>query len=241
MQNYVYPTRETALAAPHGRLVVAVCRDCGFAWNREFDPAQLAYDAGYDNAVPSAVMDAHYRETAAYLAREYDLDGGLVVDIGCGNGGFLKTLCSELPTCSGLRDRSRAADAPAGRGIADSLAAYATSEAGRIEATIDQLRRYKQAGRAIGIWGMATKGVVFSVLADPERSLIDLCLDINANKHGAFVPLTGHMITSPDALLDRAFAQPPLLVVMNENYRDEIERICQELGVEPILANLDEM
>jgi hypothetical protein len=134
-----------------------------------------------------------------------------------------------------------AARAPAGRGIADSVATYATSEAGRIEAAIDQLRRHKQAGQAIGIWGMATKGVVFSVLTDPERSLIDLCLDINANKQGAFVPLTGHMITSPDALLDPAFAQAPLLVVMNENYRDEIERTCQELGVEPILANLGEM
>jgi hypothetical protein len=88
---------------------------------------------------------------------------------------------------------------------------------------------------------MATKGVVFSVLTDPERSLIDLCLDINENKQGAFVPLTRHMITSPDVLVDRAFDQAPLLVVMNENYRDEIERTRQELGVEATLVSLGEI
>jgi SAM-dependent methyltransferase len=363
MQNYVYPTREAALAAPQGRLLVAVCRDCGFAWNREFDPDRLVYDAGYDNTVPSAVMDAHYRETAAYLAREYELDGGLVVDIGCGNGAFLEALCREAPACRGLgvdpaleedRDDGRirllkaafapelvpetpslvvcrhvlehlprpvefmveiregvgaapcyfevpdlgwilehgafqdfcyehcnyftpasfgellrrsgltprraravfgsqylgieassgeeAAPEPAsGPELAESVAAYASSEAERIDSVANRLRRDRDAGRTIGIWGMATKGVVFSVLTDPERSLIDLCLDINANKQGAFVPLTGHMISGPDALLDRAFAQAPLLVVMNENYRDEIERTCQELGVEPTLVSLGEI
>lgn len=360
LQNYVYPTREAALAAPHGRLVVAVCRDCGFAWNREFEPARLVYEAGYDNTVPSAVMDVHYRETAAYLAQEHDLDGGLVVDIGCGNGAFLKTLCDEVPTARGLgidpaleedwqsadgrvrlvraafaaelipqapalvvcrhvlehlprpveflaevRDGvgpapcffevpdlrwilehaafqdfcyehcnyfsaeslgellrraglapattrmvfgsqylaveasagGEVAEAPAGPATAASVAAYAAREADRIEGVAQRLR---EAGRPVGVWGMATKGVIFSVLTDPQRSLIDLCLDINVNKQGAFVPLTGHMITSPDALID-GFDRTPLLVVMNENYRDEIARTCQELGVEATLVSLDEI
>jgi hypothetical protein len=90
----------------------------------------------------------------------------------------------------------------------------------------------------IGIWGMATKGLG----ADRSRAIPDRPLPRHQREQaGAFVPLAGHMITSPDALLDRAFDRAPLLDVMNENYRDEIERTCQELGVEPTLASLGEI
>jgi hypothetical protein len=102
MQNYVYRTRESALAAPDGELTLAVCGTCGFAWNRAFDPDRLVYDEGYDNAVPSAVMDAYYDEIAAYLHERYDLAGGLVVDVGCGDGRFLHVLCAAVPGLRGL-------------------------------------------------------------------------------------------------------------------------------------------
>jgi hypothetical protein len=49
-------TRESALAAREGRLVLSACRTCGFAWNRSFDPERLVYDDNYDNSVPSDVM-----------------------------------------------------------------------------------------------------------------------------------------------------------------------------------------
>lgn len=102
MQNYVYRTREDALAAQQGTLTLAVCRLCGFAWNRAFDPGRLVYDDGYDNAVPSAVMGAYYQKIVAYLRERYDLEGGLIVDVGCGDGAFLRTICAAIPGSRGL-------------------------------------------------------------------------------------------------------------------------------------------
>jgi hypothetical protein len=90
MQNYVHRTPEQARAVPRGQLSLATCRTCGFSWNASFDPSRLAYDAGYDNAVPSAVMDRHYHDTALELGRRHSLARGYVVDIGCGNGTFLR-------------------------------------------------------------------------------------------------------------------------------------------------------
>lgn len=360
MQNYVYRTRESAKAAPQGQLSIAVCRSCGFASNRRFDPSRLVYDAGYDNSVPSAVMAAYYRDIAAHLGERYKLDqGGLVVDVGCGNGAFLQAICSAMPRCCGLgvdpaleRDREedggriilikdmfssdlikqhpslivcrhvlehiprpveflqdirsalaefgscpcffevpdlgwivenevfwdfcyehcnyftdaslaealgRAGFDPvdtrvaygsqyrwmealslcerppvsrqeAGIGLADQMLAYAAAEAAGMVSTKERLRQWKREGNAIAVWGMATKGVLFSLLVDPDASLIDFCIDVNTNKQGSFVPVTGHIISAPTVLQESA-SDRLVVVVMNENYRTEIEQICRCMGM----------
>lgn len=81
MQNYVHRTRESAMATSQGEFLLAVCRSCGFAWNRTFDHDRLVYDANYDNAVPSAVMESYYRDIAEFLDDKYDLKGALVVGV----------------------------------------------------------------------------------------------------------------------------------------------------------------
>ena len=47
------------------------------------------------------------------------------------------------------------------------------------ETVAKQLTEYKQEGFTIVVWGMATKGVIFNLMVDPERKLIDYCIDIN--------------------------------------------------------------
>jgi hypothetical protein len=47
-------------------------------------------------------LQAYYREIAEHLGTTYGLEGGLVVDIGCGNGASMKTLCDAIPECRGL-------------------------------------------------------------------------------------------------------------------------------------------
>jgi SAM-dependent methyltransferase len=363
MQNRVHRTREAALAAPSGRLVLAACRACGFAWNCAFDPGSIVYDADYDNAVPSAAMRGYYRELAAFLRDAYDLDGGLVVEVGCGDGSFLRAVAAAAPEVRGLgvdpaldgarehdggrivlvkdvfsaraipaqpalvtcrhvlehiarpvdflrsirealapfteppcffevpdlewiveheafwdfcyehcnyftdasltRALAEAGFAPgrtrlafgsqyrwietrrggsargatrtdAGTPLAERLAAYAESEAERIASARERLERWKRGGAAVAVWGMATKGVLFSVLLDPHASLIDFCVDVNTNKQGRFVPLTGHEIRPPAAL--RETAGELVVVVMNENYRDEIAAACAGLGVAATLV-----
>lgn len=360
MQNYVYRERARAVAARQGEFRLAVCDLCGFAWNSAFDAALLNYDAAYDNAVPSVVMDQYYREIAAYLACKYELDRGPVVDIGCGNGAFLRTLTEVVPGCRGLgvdpalangetlaggrirlvkgvfsggllterpslfvsrhvlehipapldfvrelgaavsaypnvpffievpdtewiienqafwdfcyehcnyftamslaRILGAAGFAPTGTrvafgnqyrwteailtangspgstvtdggpGLAGRLMDYARGEQLRIETIRARLSTLKRQGHAVAVWGMATKGVIFSLLIDPDSSVIDFCVDVNTNKQGCFVPISGHVIEPPIALRragDRALA----VVVMNTNYLSEIRGQCGTLGL----------
>ena len=359
MQNYVYRTRDEALEATEGQLVLAVCRACGFGWNRTFDPGLLVYDEGYDNAVPSRIMADYYREIVDHLRGTYDLEGGLVLDVGCGDGTFLRAICDAVPGARGLgvdpalsrdciEDDGRivlikdifssqviserpalivsrhvlehipdpvaflrtigqgvapdrcpcffevpdlawildnhafwdicyehcnyftassgqvalresgfmptsiraafgsqylwleawtgatemlGAGSFAGVALADEAVGYAAAEAVLIERTRERMRALKSAGSQLAVWGMATKGVLFSLLVDPDAALIDFCIDINPNKQGCFVPVSGHAISAPDALRSRTSERPLEIVMMNENYISEIARACSELGI----------
>jgi hypothetical protein len=91
------------------------------------------------------------------------------------------------------------------------------------------VRELKSDGRTVALWGMATKGVLFSLLTDPDALLIDHCIDVNPNKQGCYVPLTGHVIKAPEALTN---ARELTVVVMNQNYADEIRLRCRRLGVD---------
>jgi SAM-dependent methyltransferase len=362
MQNYVHRTRESALSAAEGSLVLAVCRTCGFAWNARFDPGRLSYDDNYDNAVPSRVMRDYYAEIASYLVERHDPGDGLVVDVGCGDGTFLRTLLKLAPAARGLGidpalDASRSdndgrialvkaafspdlvdevpalvvsrhvlehipqpvdflrlvssavAPCPAffevpdlewivehhtfwdfcyehcnyftaasfsrllaeagfepvrsrtafgdqylwleataagepveppaedGEAIAERLLRYAGEESARIAAARGLLQRNRSDGSATVVWGMATKGVMFVLLTDPEASLVDACVDVNLNKQGCYVPLTGHPIQAPETL--RSLERPLTVIVMNENYRAEIERTCAELGLDATVATAE--
>ena len=361
MQNYVHRSREHARAATEGSLALAVCPSpvCGFAWNAAFDPSKLVYDDSYDNAVPSAVMAEYYDEIAEYLGEKYQLARGYVVDIGCGDGRFLKALAKVWPECralgvdpalpddelladgrvrliKGVFDESQLEAAPslfvcrhvlehipdpvafvrtlqgaigdrrgvpffaevpdlswivehgafwdfcyehcnyfgepslrqlfarAGFAPVESRAAfgsqyrwiegtaagtvttggptlagwperletYAAREQESIAASRQSLATWRASGGAVAVWGMATKGIVFSLLVDPESTLIDAAVDVNVNKQGAFVPTTGRMIEAP-AALQRAAGRPLAVVVMNPNYLHEIRGTCASLGLRP--------
>lgn len=358
MQNYVFRTREAALAAKVGEMRIDACRECGFAYNAKFDSQLLDYDEGYDNSVPSKVMHGYYTDLAAYLHEKYLPSGGLVLDIGCGKGTFLSVMCERFADTSGLgidpsyegpevndwlrlkfvkeffseqqvNERPRLVvcrhvlehiespvaffksiraglsrfpdvpvfvEVPSLSWIVDhnafwdfcyehcnyftaasfahslSLAGFEATKSslgfgdqylwyegiirdessinsnGRSTETETQLLAYcgreneliakarqrilsvKADGHAVVVWGMATKGILFSTLLDPERSLIDCCVDINTNKQGCFTPVVGHEILSPDSLA-RYMGRPVTVVVMNTNYHVEIERQCLEMNL----------
>lgn len=357
MQNYVHRTPEQARAVPRGRLSLATCRSCGFSWNDSFDPSRLAYDAGYDNAVPSAVMDRHHHDTATELGFRHSLARGYVVDIGCGNGTFLKALCRVWPECralgvdpalpgdetlaggrltlvkgvfaphqlqeapslivsrhvlehmpdpvgfvSELRTASDAGNgapvfievpdlewilahqafwdfcyehcnyftsgtlrevlaragfrataagvtfgrqyqwiegvpaaavgpSPAiGASLAGRLREYADGEQGRVRAIRERLHDLHRRGRMVAVWGMATKGIMFSLMVDPDSRLIDYTVDVNVNKQGCFVPISGRRIDPPAVLREHA-NRAAVVVVMNPNYVEEIASMCRGLGV----------
>lgn len=357
MQNYVHRTSELARAVPRGQLSLATCQSCGFSWNASFDPTRLAYDAGYDNAVPSAVMDRHYQDTARELGHRHSLAGGYVVDVGCGNGAFLRALCGVWPECRALgvdpalpRDevladgrltlikgvferhqlegppslivsrhvlehmpdpvafvgelraasdagsgapvfvevpdldwilehrafwdfcyehcnyftpatlrellnhagfrvtgagvtfgrqyqwidaapsRTKDPSLPIGTALAARLREYAEGEYGSVEAIRSRLADLRRRGRMVVVWGMATKGIMFSLMVDPDSRLIDYTVDMNVNKQGCYVPISGRRIDPPAVLRQRARSSA-VVIVMNPNYVEEIASTCRDLGV----------
>jgi Methyltransferase domain/C-methyltransferase C-terminal domain len=92
--NILWPTEAAARLAPRAELRLALCRGCGLVYNVAFDPGVVTYDASYENSLHHS---PRFEEYAGELAREltarFQLAGKLVVEVGCGKGEFLKTLC----------------------------------------------------------------------------------------------------------------------------------------------------
>jgi len=93
-ENAVHRTRAAALRASVGRLAIRMCRNCGFVFNDAFDAALVAYDTNYENdQTQSAAFSAHVdRMAERVLAAGADAPAPLLVEIGCGQGYFLRRL-----------------------------------------------------------------------------------------------------------------------------------------------------
>lgn len=101
-QNVTYETQLEALGAPVGEFSLATCRSCGFSYNGDFDAKLVTYDENYDNHVASAVFEQYYLAIATQLKNKFDLTSGIVYDIGCGNGEFLKVFCETASQIHGV-------------------------------------------------------------------------------------------------------------------------------------------
>lgn len=76
------------------------------------------------------------------------------------------------------------------------------------------------------IWGMATKGVIFTLQLLNCGIRFDHCVDINTKKQGCFSPISGYEIVSPESL-DRKCIYS--IICMNSNYSAEIANHCNQL------------
>jgi hypothetical protein len=99
--NVLWTSRSEALNAPTGSITLGFCSSCGHIFNVDYDPEIMEYDPRYENSLH---FSARFRAYANALIRElddlYSLSGKHVVDVGCGRGDFLKSLCAETK-CSG--------------------------------------------------------------------------------------------------------------------------------------------
>lgn len=88
------PTREQALDFPRGRILLALCPDCGFITNAAFEAHLQAYGQGYEaTQAYSPTFRAFHERLARRLIERYALRGKTVLEIGCGQGEFLALLC----------------------------------------------------------------------------------------------------------------------------------------------------
>ncbi len=89
----LWPSRESALACPHGRISLALCEQCGLLVNVEFDPTKLDYDEEYENSLHYSRLFSEYAwHLAGDLVERYDLRRKAVLEVGCGKGDFLRLL-----------------------------------------------------------------------------------------------------------------------------------------------------
>jgi SAM-dependent methyltransferase len=90
----------TAAASPVGRMLLAYCPLCAYVRNVAFEPTIMVYDATMDtNLHHSPAFQAFSADLVAHLADRYGLAGKRVLDIGCGQGEFLRELCHAAGCC----------------------------------------------------------------------------------------------------------------------------------------------
>lgn len=94
LANRLYDESCTAQAAPTGRTRLVLCPTCGHIWNAAFAPELVQYDEGYENSLHfSGVFTSFADELSQRLVERFDLRGRTLVEIGSGQGDFLRQLC----------------------------------------------------------------------------------------------------------------------------------------------------
>jgi SAM-dependent methyltransferase len=85
---------DEARAWPRGSLRLLACPDCGLVYNADVEPALIEYSARIEESQAfSPHFAAYAEELAAHWVARHGLRGRRVLEIGCGKGEFLATLC----------------------------------------------------------------------------------------------------------------------------------------------------
>jgi SAM-dependent methyltransferase len=75
---------------------LAVCEQCGFVANTTFDPSKLSYGNNYDNdQTLSPAFGDYIRNLAHDLVTRRKIQNSKIVEVGCGNGRFLRELVAD--------------------------------------------------------------------------------------------------------------------------------------------------
>jgi 2-polyprenyl-3-methyl-5-hydroxy-6-metoxy-1,4-benzoquinol methylase len=105
--NVLRSTREDALAARKGDLLLGFCPDCGHVFNTAFDPDIMEYDQQYENSLHfSEQFQRYLLALITALDDRLNLHGKHVIDVGCGKGEFLNALCQQTGAFGTGFDRS---------------------------------------------------------------------------------------------------------------------------------------
>ena len=92
--NLLWPDSESARNCPRGDIRLAACRRCGFITNVAFQPERMNYTRGYENSLHfSSRFQDYARDLAGRLVARCEGAGKTIVEIGCGQGDFLRLLC----------------------------------------------------------------------------------------------------------------------------------------------------
>ena len=86
--------REDALMATVGEIRLVYCLDCGLVHNQAFDYRKVDFQPGYEVALTHSKTFLEFQQgVVADLVSTYDLHEKDILEIGCGDGTFLKMIC----------------------------------------------------------------------------------------------------------------------------------------------------
>ncbi|MHC3130119.1 MAG: methyltransferase domain-containing protein [Candidatus Bathyarchaeota archaeon] len=92
--NILWPRRDAAQNCPKGDINLAFCPVCSFITNLKFEQDRLEYTKAYENPLHfSPHFRVYARSLAEQLIERYNLYNKDIIEIGCGDGYFLKLLC----------------------------------------------------------------------------------------------------------------------------------------------------
>ena len=86
--------RHEALTVERRDVDLVLCPQCGHVYNQDYDPTKVQYSRGYDNSLQYSPYFRNYSENVAkYLINCYEIREKSILEIGSGNGYFLRLLC----------------------------------------------------------------------------------------------------------------------------------------------------
>lgn len=134
----VCETREQALVLPKADQVLTVCHDCGLVFNSTFDPSLLDYAGHHEESQASS---ATWRAFAGDLVQgwvdRYRLAGELVLEVGCGKGGFLQLLAEAgVGRAHGVDPGLDPSRLPPGGTVTGEVATFSPSQLSRSAAAV---------------------------------------------------------------------------------------------------------
>lgn len=95
--NYRFSSSEKAMRVPRRDLRLAQCLRCGLIFNVALDTDAIPYDSNYENRQCfSSVFKEHLHLVAdGIITRHPEVQGGRILEVGCGKGDFLKLICGR--------------------------------------------------------------------------------------------------------------------------------------------------
>lgn len=89
------PSRERAAAFAVGDIRLKRCDSCGFVFNASFDQASTEYSGQYESTQAFSPTFVRFsEELARELIERHDIRDKTILEIGCGDGDFLRQLCT---------------------------------------------------------------------------------------------------------------------------------------------------
>lgn len=118
-QNVLLPSLKEALEVPKGIIDLNFCTNCTFLYNVAFNENLVGYGPSYENdQTCSEFFNSHVECMVEKLIHDCKIDNHKILEIGCGNGYFLRKILDKIHKNIGVGfDKSLKSDIKVDNGV----------------------------------------------------------------------------------------------------------------------------